>query len=265
MIFVTVLSTINYLPGVIQLKNNLKTYNKKLFLVVPTNLKSKSFLFRKLDLDVIYIDNLEMPSDVLDKFLDTSKIHWKSTFFKLKLFSIESFANDKVIYIDSDIYIRNGLYDIENKPELSFVFDSDFMINSKISGINSGVFTFKYDINFYNLLLKSIFDVSKFKSEFGDQDVISYVLSQNNFSDVNKLPILFNANFFLVDKYEKQKISFIHFIGPKKPWEWSTIEFLLRCCYYLSSFRLKTFYYTAIYYKKTKKIKNNLRKIIKEC
>ncbi|WP_227174109.1 glycosyltransferase [Thomasclavelia ramosa] len=127
--YLTVLNSEDYLPGVIVLSQCLRNKCNKPFYVMIS--ESLSLAARnKLDNNQIsyFIEN-ENPLlnfDCIENIKNSkSRSHWGNTFFKLQIFGLITFK--KIVFLDSDMLIKSNLDSLFNLPHLSAVSDQKFM------------------------------------------------------------------------------------------------------------------------------------------
>ena len=143
--YVCVLSTDNYLEGVLVLNENLKALKSKYPLLCLINENISKETIRKLKL--FHIDYKLIPSI---NFNCKTLYNWKYTFDKINVFSLTEY--DKVVYLDSDFLI---LENIDHLFKLSTpTMASDVPFHADI--FNSAVMIIKPNLKDYNNLKKLI-------------------------------------------------------------------------------------------------------------
>lgn len=161
--YVCVLSTDNYLEGVLVLNENLKALKSKYPLLCLINENISKETIRKLKL--FHIDYKLIPSI---NFNCKTLYNWKYTFDKINVFSLTEY--DKVVYLDSDFLI---LENIDHLFKLSTpTMASDVPFHADI--FNSAVMIIKPNLKDYNNLKKLIKKYErKGITNIGDQNILN--------------------------------------------------------------------------------------------
>ena len=225
--YVTVLSTNDYYKGVIVLFESLKQTNPKYnnFVVLVNENIDKEIIndfnnrgykvINKSRIDASFINN-------------KSYQHWANTFDKFNIFDLTEF--DKIIYLDSDMYINKNIDDLFNYPHMSAVAAGKSRYSDWIN-INSGLMVIEPKEGI-SKELKELLLNQNFNKSIGDQDIIEEYFDWHN----QNLYISENYNLFnsLVDYYinnlnfELSNICVIHYIGYPKIWMLSEDNLLKR-------------------------------------
>ena len=123
-IYVCVLSTNNYLEGVLILAENLRRLRSKFDLLCLINETITDET--KATLDYFNINYLLLPSV---EYNNQNKVnpHWMFTFDKLNLFKLMDY--EKIVYLDSDFLILENLDHLFDYPALSMPRDIPFHKN----------------------------------------------------------------------------------------------------------------------------------------
>ncbi len=232
--YITVLSTEEYLIGVLALNESLRKVNSKYNLVTLVNdnisIKSKEIL-RKNNIEIIEIKKFELPEWILNKNKQ-KRSNWNYTFDKLHIFELTQY--DKLVFLDSDMFVRNNIDELFERADMSATVDrhDTVLVKESFQKLTSGLLVvepregileeFKNIIN--NPYIRENYNT------IGDQDIIQ--LYAKNW-EVNKelhIPITYNMFFLHVDYfvnkkiYSLEEISVIHFICKNKPWKYSQEE-----------------------------------------
>jgi glycosyltransferase involved in cell wall biosynthesis len=251
--YTTILSTDSYLPGILALFESIKKTNTKITdFVVLVNQEIKQETIKTLEKNGIIVKRMpkvNVPQEIKSK----NKLfpHWNNTFDKFNVFNLIDY--DKVVYLDSDIYVAENIDELFQKPNMSAVVSGkSFPINKYWNELNSGVmviepkegiredlinkmnemaerkFTLKKPHKvqekkkfFSNISLLKLKDkICKRFQGIGDQDVLEEFFDWKNKSELH-LDESFNV-FNNYSDYYKEKIGITpkcyHFIGEKKPW-----------------------------------------------
>ena len=221
--YVTVLSTNNYYKGVLVLFESLKLTNPKInnFVVLVNETIDKEIIDDLINRGYIVIkkDKIEASFIKNDKYA-----HWSNTFDKFNVFDLLDY--DKVVYLDSDMYVDKNIDELFDLPNMSATIagkhyypdwtnlNSGLMVITPKEGVLEG--------------LKEILFSKKFESHVGDQDIIGNYFDWEN----QNLEIIDKYNIFsyLIDNYINDEIytiddiKVIHYIGNKKPWMFNSKE-----------------------------------------
>lgn len=256
--FVTVLSTDSYLPGVLALFESLKRTNSKInkfVVVVNENIQEDTKKrLHKEGYQVILKESISIPESIQVKNSILSTSNWNYSFDKFNLFGLDEF--DKIVYLDSDMYVNKNIDELFDKPNMSAVVaGKSYPGNEFWKELNSGIMVIEPKKEIVEELVNKMLEMSKprikmtpkkvsnrmwsttrkptvqgvFKNLFkyvqgrGDQDVIE---SYYNWKDNPHLELDERYNVFsyytdyYINKlgYSKDDLSVIHFIGAKKPW-----------------------------------------------
>jgi len=224
--FVSVLSTDDYLDGVLVLKYSLdKTSPKYPFvLLVTPNLSQNTIeALRKHNVDLITIEGIASPVVVTDPRLT----RWNYTYSKLAIFGLTQF--DKIVYLDSDMLILKNIDDLFEKPHMSAVrirgklpeFDESW------NQLNSGLLVVEPSQELFADMLSKIGKIERVAS-LGDEDFINAYYS--DWPDQKELHLDNGYNIFSFHWHRyreiygynfssiKNPIKVVHYIGEDKPW-----------------------------------------------
>lgn len=258
-VYMTVLSTDSYLPGVIKLYKSLMTTKPRYSFVCACscNISDLSIMtlnkkgVRCIKFERCAVDNIAY----MENNLHFS--YWKYTYDKLLLFGLIQFQ--KIIYLDSDMLILENIDELFDRKPFSAV-PAGHLIHKEWTRLNSGLMIIEANISTMEIMLNLILPVYKKRKEqglaTGDQDIINEYIEDwyiNNKELV--LPESYNLFFNYIDIYSKkynfkynnpvksQTIKVVHFIGKDKPWNESFIKkflllvkYILQCNYGLRAY-----------------------------
>ena len=194
--YITLISSDEYLIGLLSLLKQLKHYESKypMCILYTDNLKEETkSKIKETNCKVIEIPNLGLVE---------TKHNWHNTFSKLEIFNQTQFG--KLVYLDVDILLRSNVDELFDHEHLSMCWFGSEHKNLKL--YNSGVMVLKPNKSDYDSLFK-FFKVRKFKT---DQHIISYILND----DINELDNIYNMD--SRDTTNNPKI--VHFVKDTKPW-----------------------------------------------
>ena len=233
--YVCVLSTDNYLDGVLVLNENLKKINSKypLLCLVNENISERTR-------DVLTYFNIKFKEMKNIEYSDSSnserygnygynKGYLKNTFDKLNIFALIEY--EKLVYLDSDLLILENVDNLFDCPHLSCPKDLPF----NIAKYNSGVMVLEPNMDDFLALKEASIKADSEDRKISDQDIINeYFLDKikpldfgyNMVREVSSTYIsyfdgVFNrltyknaVNYFLENALENK---IIHYIGKIKP------------------------------------------------
>lgn len=231
--YLTVLSTDNYLDGVLVLYQSLKhTHTRYPFTVLITGEVSNTTeeRLKQYDLEVIKIqEKISLPEAVKQKNVDANFPHWNETLNKLFMFELTQF--DKIVYLDSDMLVLENIDELFNKPHMAAaVAGKKYPGHENWTKLNSGIMVLEPKQGMINEFMRILPSVIQKKEYFGDQDIIQEYYNRWENDKSLELDERYNLFFSYVPYYIKnlgyklasddheQNIAVIHFIGKNKPW-----------------------------------------------
>lgn len=264
--FMTLLSTENYLEGVLVLyKSLLNSKTKYPFTVILSERISKKTenILHSKKIQTIRITN-EFNFNNYNNINLSGPVHWKYTFEKLNIFSLTDY--EKIVFLDSDMLIMENIDELFDKKHMSAVGPAGgkYPGNENYNGLNSGLLVIEPNKNDFENLIRLIPIVTGKLNNCGDQDVIIeyFIKEWRNSTELHlddKYNMIFpyidyyinNFGYTLNEKKSKTNIKIIHFIGTKKPW--------------MSETDLISFTKLTLHLLKAKMIKNDKSKYYKQA
>ena len=138
--YATILSTDSYLPGVLSLFESIRRTNTKISdFVVVVNQQIKEETINRLRENGIIVKRMpkiEAPQRIKSK----NKLfpHWNNTFDKFNIFALTEY--DKVVYVDSDIFVADNIDELFEQPNMSAVVaGKSYPFNKNWNELNSGL------------------------------------------------------------------------------------------------------------------------------
>ncbi len=219
--YVTLLSSDDFLPGVIMLDWSLKRVRTQYSLHVLcsdsisetsiTKLKHRKILFQRLNEHVPVYDNINK---------EAGYDHWNRTFDKLYVWTLTQF--DKVVYLDSDMQVIANIDYLFDCPHMSAV-RADAFNEPGLDKLNSGLMVIEPNISEFKGLCAILESGELHLKNMGDQDVIRAYYSDWGAKEELTLP--FGLNVFysevtrgIISRRDIEPVSVIHYIGHNKPW-----------------------------------------------
>ena len=216
--YACVLSTNNYLEGVLVLNNNLKKLNSKYDLLCLINETITEESKRILEENNIKYKEFK---SVKYKVQHTSI--WNNTFDKFNIFLLEEY--EKVVYLDADLLILENL-------DFLFDYDTPAMVIDRpnyTDRYNSGVLVIKPDKEVFKILVRMKEQQSLYNKLIGDQDILNdYYLET---SKINRIPDEYNVLRTITKEKDENglykvtknalinNIKVIHYVGKNKPFQ----------------------------------------------
>lgn len=233
--YVCVLSTDNYLDGVLVLNENLKRIksNYTLICIINENISKKTRdILKWFGIEYKEIKNIQYSENSNSERYGNygyNKGYLKNTFDKLNVFSLVEY--EKLVYLDSDLLILENIDNLFDYPHLSCPRDLPF----DMTKYNSGVMVLEPNMDDFIALKKASEKASDEDRKISDQDIINeYFLDKitsidfgyNMVREINELPINYfdgvsmtpisrnGVGYFLESTFEDK---IIHYIGKIKP------------------------------------------------
>jgi glycogenin glucosyltransferase len=234
--FITLLSTPNYLPGVLCLARSLRDTGTEYPLHVALSHGVSARVEEALHKE--QLPTLRLPAESpLPRTLEQKGHHWSYTFDKLHLFGLTQFS--KLVYLDSDMMILSNIDELFGKPHMSAVAAGQ-LLNPGWNRMNSGLMVLEPQAGLParigetldNALREAAADR---RDVLGDQDLINAFYPDWPASGSLQLHQGYNVFHPDLDAYVRsghyawpssaerpstapQPIKVLHFIGGLKPW-----------------------------------------------
>lgn len=174
-VFLTVLSSDEYLLGVLTLHKSLVSTRTKypFYVAITSDISKKTIeVLENININIIKLDNnIKLSEKMKNKNSKSGYSQWNNTLQKLSIFQLTKFK--KIVYLDSDMLILNNIDELFNKKHMSAV-----VAGALIPGredwklLNSGIMVIEPKKNLGVNIAKTIDIVSEKKGCFGDQDLI---------------------------------------------------------------------------------------------
>ena len=177
-VFACVLSTNDYLEGVLVLNENLKFLKTQYDLICLINETISEET--KNVLDYFQIKYLLFPKIEYDNY-DEFNSHWVNTFDKFNVFRLTDY--EKVVYLDSDLLILKNIDHLFLEPIITMARDIPFHKDKA----NSCIMVIKPNMKDFNNLVELAKKRNDEGKKIGDQDIIN-----EYFDDIRLLPDKYN-------------------------------------------------------------------------
>lgn len=219
--YVTLLSSDDFLPGVIMLDWSLKKVGSKYPLYVLCSdsisekpilhLKHRNISYQRLK-DHIPIDDTINTEEGYD--------HWNRTFDKLYVWTLSQF--NKVVFLDSDIQVIKNIDYLFDCPHMSAV-RADAFNEPGLDKLNSGLMVIEPNEREFEELRTIVKSGELHLKNMGDQDVIrAYYHDWGTRKELTLEPglnVLYSeVSRGVIQRQDVEPVSVIHYIGHKKPW-----------------------------------------------
>ena len=235
--YMTYLGSNDYLVGTLALIFSLRKVRSRypLIVLISSNISDKAIkVLEKANVKTIKIKDVQLPVNLTQKNMEGNQANWSNTFSKLFVFGMTRF--DKIVFIDSDMYVKENIDILFSKPHLSSCFAGGKFPTNKnwVRSLNSGLMVIVPKENEDKRLLrilneKVLKENNKSKSAIGDQDIIH--LGYPDWGERPELELNDGYNVFsLYEAYYSAKIlkdtsvKIVHFVGYLKPWNQSLLN-----------------------------------------
>lgn len=245
--FLTVCNSDKYLTGVLALNECLKAVDSRYPLKVLITKDTSLIVKDKLnDFGIQTIDikkDIKLPDEVIEKNKKFGYSHWNGTLDKLRMFDLVQF--DKIVYLDSDMFLLQNIDELFDKPHMSAVVaGKQYPGNESWKLLNSGCMVICPKLGLSDEILSVYNEVLNQREAFGDQDFLQIYYSDWEHNKELELDEKYNMFFdylgyytshlgYNIKKNHKKNLSIIHFTGGIKPWMKSKREQLLQYIKYL--------------------------------
>lgn len=229
--YVTLLSTDNYLLGVLALNKSLKSVRSLYPLVVVCSdcISDRTMqILSKYEIVTIKL-NVHVKVDTERYNIALGYEHWNHTLDKLFVFNMTQY--DKLVFLDSDMMVIRNIDHLFYYPHMSAVI-ADVFNEPDLKEMNSGLMVIRPSrSDFYGML--DLWNSGKIElSNVGDQDVIRAWFKDWKDDSALCLPngynVFYTDCYKLVKKQQVEPVYVIHYIGARKPWQVSLLAIYKR-------------------------------------
>jgi glycogenin len=231
--YATLLSTRNYLPGVLALHESLRRHGARYPLVVGISAGLDEQTKHQLRQAGILVRDIP-PSLAIPKEMVDGNGHWGHTFDKIQLFGLTEFS--KLVYVDSDMIVLSNIDELFDKPHMSGVA-AGRLVNPDWKRLNGGLMVIEPQAGLaekiFGALPQALAEMKERGDHaIGDQDLLNAYYP--GWASTPELEVDQGYNVFqchLDDYIEKhdyrlpddtahggRAVKIVHFIGPRKPW-----------------------------------------------
>ena len=180
--YLTLLSSNSYIYYVLGLIESLKQVNSKypLACCVTKDVSTDNLnILKKLGVEIIHLDDTELFRDIVSQ---NNKLgirqNWNAALDKLKLYTLTQF--DKCVYLDSDIWVKQNVDDLFDKPCFTSVEDlapephpEHLKYKPGDSLFYSAIHIFNPSLDYYKKLINSLSKLPK-NVMWHDQAILAY-------------------------------------------------------------------------------------------
>ncbi|MDB5870411.1 MAG: hypothetical protein JWP96_2743 [Polaromonas sp.] len=238
--YVTLLSTLNYLPGVIVLYESLKQVNFSYSFWVGISTNIPPHVDSELTNRGMHVIRLPAGMEISGSLKEKSG-HWSNTFDKLHLFGLMNFS--KLVYLDSDMMVLKNIDELFEKPHMSAVAAGN-LVYADWKRLNSGLMVIEPEHQLPEKiaakLQQAIQEAASAGIErIGDQDLINVYYPDWPDAELLHLDQGYNVFYSHLDNYienhgyslpgendmKEELVRVVHFVGHNKPWmKWSNLK-----------------------------------------
>lgn len=243
--YATFVSTANYLEGLMALWLGLRATGTEypLYALLPTTLiASHGREVKNLKKEGIHIIEyphaVTIPATIVSDNANSDNPRFSHTYDKLLVFELTQF--DKVVYIDTDVYVLQSLDSLFEMPHMSAVVSGrSYPGNEDWVDLTSGIMTIVPQAGLLTRLLETVTSLDDNKRVLGDQGIL-----QSYYADWPQHPELdmgekYGILSYYADYYERhlgyhydsnrledpRSVAVLHFATEHKPWmsSWSPL------------------------------------------
>lgn len=230
-VFLTTISTNNYLAGVLLLARYIKQYcSHRLVVLAKEGLADETYAaIQQAGAELITAPDMQGPQLCPEEIHGSIYSHWANTLFKLNIFSLVQFK--KIVFVDSDMMLLGSLDELFECPDVSAVIaGKSYPGNEGFKDLNSGLMVLVPQQGLADAICGVAPRVAASKKFFGDQDVLSEYYTNWPQQDALHLPECYNVFFRHYQYYQKRgKVKVVHFIGKVKPWMMTPGQTVAEC------------------------------------
>lgn len=219
--YVTLLSSDDFLPGVIMLDWSLRTVKTQYpLLVLCSDCVSESTCKELIRRNFSYLRLEEHIPVNAEINIEEGYDHWSKTFDKLYVWTLSQF--DKVVFLDSDIQVIKNIDYLFDCPHMSAV-RADAFNEPGLDKLNSGLMVIEPNEKEFEGL-STIIKLGELRlKNMGDQDVIrAYYHDWGTREELTLEPglnVLYSeVSSGVIHRQDVEPVSVIHYIGHNKPW-----------------------------------------------
>lgn len=235
--YVSIVCSQNYIVGLLATYLSLKQTGTQypLYAMMPQRIvdecKHEIDVLRREGIRIIdYANSVELPDELLKNNAKQGDYRFSYTFDKLKIFELTQF--DKIVFIDSDIYILQSLDRLFSMPHMSaMIAGKSYPGNEDWKDLTSGIMTIVPQEGLLKQFEAMIPQVIKEKPSCGDQDVLQAFYSEwSNHPELDmgeKYGVIAGyasyyedhlGYYYSDDTKDDKSVAVLHFAGEKKPW-----------------------------------------------
>lgn len=225
--YVSVLTTESYLIGILGVNECLKRVKSKypFYVLITDNISTEvENLLNSQNINTIRKKSIEIPEIIKEKNSKGVFSHWTYTFDKLSIFELTQF--NKIVYLDSDIYIRKNIDILFEKHHMATTPNRKFGPNiTPPPELISGLLVIEPQNGLLDSFLQILSTISEKRESIGDQDILQEYYTNWKKQPELHLDLKYNTFFTYLDyyishcNYSLDDIYVFHFLLAKKPWD----------------------------------------------
>lgn len=270
--YITMINTDSYLKGAICLNESLKKVRSKYDLYVlitdEVSLESQEIL-KKFKINVIKTkEKINIPKWVIDRNVNENMSHWNNSFDKLLVFELVQF--EKIIFLDSDMYVIENIDNLFDKNHMSGVilgksFPDSYYGNWTRTLFSSGLLVIEPQKKIIDEFVQCFDKIQNTKGCLGDQEILWEYFKewplQKELHLKEKYTVCFEhldyymgtLKYDMYNKNNKNNIAAVHFATPK-PWFLTNKQKIKYIIYYIFKRKFKIVKLLYSYFKILMKI-----------
>lgn len=228
--YVTLLSTDDYLDGVLVLDASLKSVASRsaLLVLVAHGVSARSVaVLKSFNIGTKRLsEKISIPDDILRMNVDHNLGYWNNIFDKLFIFDLIEFK--KLVYIDSDMLVLRNIDELFEHPHMSaIVAGRSFPDNEGWKELNAGLIVIEPQPELSKKILAVLPQVIASHELVSDQTLLHHYDLGWSTKELLHLDERYNVFatilYYYTDKLGyrlsgSKSISVVHFIGATKPW-----------------------------------------------
>jgi glycogenin glucosyltransferase len=235
--YITLLTTNDYLKGVLVLRESLLRVGARYCLVaiITENVSPEiDGILVKFNIEPRRVSrNIDVPESMKVFNEEHGLSHFNNTFGKFHIFNLLDY--DKLVYLDSDMILLNNVDILFDSPHMSAVVaGKNFPGNDHWNELNAGLMVVVPEPGLLDKLIATIPEAARQRRNQADQSVLH--VFYNDWPNKKELELDERYNIFhcYIDYYVKEngyslngsgkRISIVHFITRSKPWMKSYLQ-----------------------------------------
>lgn len=170
-VYATVLTSDEYLEGVLVLNESLKINKSKykLIVIISKNISNRTeMILKSQEIDTLRLNyKISMPKEIEDANEQRGLKNWNNTMDKLSIFEMTQY--EKIVYLDSDMIVLKNIDELFDYPNMSAVIaGKSYKGNEEWKELNSGCMVIEPVKGILKEFINIIPEVIEKRTYFGD-------------------------------------------------------------------------------------------------